>query len=240
MATSAPLLKTPSASDAHTENMAKKNQRFGDSGTLAQEMETGLIFLREVSPASHSAAPDEEKERQTTASSGRKCYELYASFLPTGSSVRMLVASLLGTTAWYSGKRFLRWKARGTKSKHLLFRLVPSTHRIEGTEYGLLATTKSGKRGPDYAKIKRSKTGISLETAITMLPTPAARDYKSDVGNQSDEELYGKKGKPLPRIISGGKKTGLKLQPAFVEYMMGYPQGWTDLNSPKQSIGSNG
>ena len=33
-----------------------------------------------------------------------------------------------------------------------------------------------------------------------------------------------------------GPKIGMKLQPAFVEWMMGYPLGWTDLNLPKRNI----
>jgi hypothetical protein len=32
-----------------------------------------------------------------------------------------------------------------------------------------------------------------------------------------------------------GKPTGLKLQPAFVEWMMGYPEGWTELPDSKPS-----
>jgi|HubBroStandDraft_6_1064221.scaffolds.fasta_scaffold00472_3 site-specific DNA-cytosine methylase len=37
-----------------------------------------------------------------------------------------------------------------------------------------------------------------------------------------------------------GTKTGLKLQPNFVEWMMGYPQGWTDLNFPSPNTVKNG
>jgi len=38
------LLKTPCAADAHTENLSKKEQVFGNSGTLAQEVQTGFIY----------------------------------------------------------------------------------------------------------------------------------------------------------------------------------------------------
>ena len=37
-----------------------------------------------------------------------------------------------------------------------------------------------------------------------------------------------------------GTKTGLKLQPSFVEWMMGYPPKWTELPSPKPGIESKG
>lgn len=44
------LLKTPSAMDARSENLSKKEQRFGNSGTLAQEVQTGFIYNRGLLP----------------------------------------------------------------------------------------------------------------------------------------------------------------------------------------------
>jgi hypothetical protein len=44
------LLKTPCAADAHTENLSKKEQVFGNSGTLAQEVQTGFIYQRGLLP----------------------------------------------------------------------------------------------------------------------------------------------------------------------------------------------
>jgi hypothetical protein len=44
------LLKTPCTADAYTENMSKKEQKFGNSGTLAQEVQTGFIYQRGMLP----------------------------------------------------------------------------------------------------------------------------------------------------------------------------------------------
>lgn len=44
------LLKTPSAMDARSENLTKKEQKFGNSGTLAQEVHTGFIYKRGLLP----------------------------------------------------------------------------------------------------------------------------------------------------------------------------------------------
>ena len=44
------LLKTPGAMDARAENLKKKEQRFGNSGTLAQELQTGFIYKRGLLP----------------------------------------------------------------------------------------------------------------------------------------------------------------------------------------------
>jgi hypothetical protein len=44
------LLKTPSAMDAYSENLSKKEQKLGNSGTLAQEVATGFIYQRGLLP----------------------------------------------------------------------------------------------------------------------------------------------------------------------------------------------
>ena len=44
------LLKTPCAADAYTEGLTKKEQTFGNSGTLAQEVQTGFIYQRGMLP----------------------------------------------------------------------------------------------------------------------------------------------------------------------------------------------
>jgi hypothetical protein len=46
MARSGMLLKTPSAADAYSEKLNKKEQKFGNSGTLAQEIQTGFVENR--------------------------------------------------------------------------------------------------------------------------------------------------------------------------------------------------
>lgn len=40
------LLKTPAAMDAYSENLSKKEQEFGNSGTLAQEIQSGFVEKR--------------------------------------------------------------------------------------------------------------------------------------------------------------------------------------------------
>jgi len=42
------MLKTPTAADSYTENLSKKEQKFGNSGTLAQEVQSGFIEKRGV------------------------------------------------------------------------------------------------------------------------------------------------------------------------------------------------
>lgn len=74
-------------------------------------------------------------------------------------------------------------------------------------------------------KAKSSSLATILEKKMDFLPTPKARDWKGE----------GFSGQDLPNTIQGearnGTKTGLKLQPAFVEWMQGFPIGWTDLEA---------
>jgi hypothetical protein len=73
----------------------------------------------------------------------------------------------------------------------------------------------------------------------TMIPTASSRDYKgASVNNPYDT---------IDSLIETGatknqtgQKTGLKLQPNFVEWMMGYPLNYTNLNYPKVSTEKKG
>ena len=64
-----------------------------------------------------------------------------------------------------------------------------------------------------------------------LLPTPKAADGEKGKGGPNGHT------QTLGKAIEGtnGANTGMKLQPAFVEYLMGYPEGWTDLSGSKPS-----
>ena len=73
--------------------------------------------------------------------------------------------------------------------------------------------------------------GVKLRDAVSILPTPTAKDYK-DSGENMNYKKAAEKGR-LPGVIveSRSTQTGkdTNLNPHFVEEMMGYPIGWTDL-----------
>lgn len=68
------------------------------------------------SPASRSRLPANEEARKTTATSGRRCSEQYARFVPNGSWARMFTDSLIGRTDWFSTRCALTWKMQATRS----------------------------------------------------------------------------------------------------------------------------
>jgi hypothetical protein len=75
---------------------------------------------------------------------------------------------------------------------------------------------------------------IDLNDRIAMLPTPTTRDWK---GARKPETLKAAGRLPSNDLESSliGTDRGLKLQPSFVEYMLGLPQDYTALPMEKLS-----
>ena len=61
----------------------------------------------------------------------------------------------------------------------------------------------------------------SLASEVKLFPTPTARDWK-DRGKNTNYEKAKEK-----RRLAGA--VGGQLNPPFVEWLMGYPIGWTEL-----------
>lgn len=68
-----------------------------------------------------------------------------------------------------------RW---GTIQNGALYLLPIPAHLTEERECGYWPTPKASAAGPDFAKINRSATEISLQTAVALWPTPCSSDHK--------------------------------------------------------------
>lgn len=232
--TTSGLLPTPEAKnqEGYQVSRGKRYMRLGSQISLFSSQEDSL-----VNPL---AKPDEEKERKTTATSGLSCLRLYAIGNRHGSSLKTCVESLLSTEAWYSNKCALIWKAQVTKSNRLLFQLSPSTRRIVAIESGLSLIPKTPSASDAEGGImdigRAQKEGLNPKIKLRdviphytkMMPTPNARDTR---GKSIKRDR-------VPDIVEGhnrpiGQQTGLKLQPTFVEWMMGFPKGWTEIPDSK-------
>jgi hypothetical protein len=78
--------------------------------------------------------------------------------------------------------------------------------------------------GNNNRKGLSQKSGNGLATEVKqLLPTPTVQDSE----NRGAPSQEGRNSPPLNCLI--GPSNGLTLQPAFVEWMMGFPDGWTDL-----------
>lgn len=284
MATSQTLLPTPQSRDGR--GAAEKTR--DDCDSLVEKFRTKnkkWSYLQEDFPANHSATLDEDRERQTTATSGLTCLQSSGMSDPTGSSLKMCVASLLGAKVWYSNKCALTWKAKATKSNRLLFQLSPSMRRTGETESGLLLTVTANESVQDVEKFKKrmekypngttmpnlatqidgllptavasdattggiigkndtyymTKTGmprkvnqngtdgsVGLARLMKLLPTPDHND-----GSRGAAKVYNPHGKSqssrtVNTLIGVGTGKKLRLQPAMTEWMMGYPEKWTE------------
>ncbi len=212
-----------------------------------------LTLFQGDSHASLLVQPGSDEARRMTVTSDLKCCELSRSCGLLGSLVKML----LGSSTWRSTRCYLTWKASATPSKRLLFRLVASMPRTEGTEFsswptptamdakGLdrhprkdMTTTRScllsqkvalyptptkfdatcgDLKGKEYTG--ESRHAMKLIQAARMLPTPKAQNAR---GNG---QAHGEGGQSLD-VLAGGR-----LNPTWVEWLMGFPLGWTDLDA---------
>jgi len=110
---------------------------------------------------------------------------------------------------------------------------------IAATDFGLLPTLRR-KEDNGYQR----KNGARIKTLLghlRLLPTLLRRDGGSFLKTKRGKNSQG--GDPLPQVLGG------QIHPAFAEWFMGYPIGWTALvrwatrssrKSPTKSCGTCG
>jgi hypothetical protein len=213
-------------------------------------------LLQEDFHANLSALQEKEREQMMIATSGMKLLESLPNVNRGGLLEKMLKDLLTSTTAWSSDRCKLIWKIKVSKSNVLLFQLQASVLSTSVKESGLLdsmlptPTTmdhidRKGMR-PSRAATNR-KTGY-LSEMIKMYPTPTVGCEEG--GEQSSRVEMTENGgfilrkKNKPEMTFGAKlsdamiylreetkiKPGGKLNPNFVEFLMGYPMNWTKID----------
>ena len=201
--------------------------------SMARHIEESL-FSREDFPASHSVTPGSGEARMMTAISGRKCSESYKRQGQLGLLVRMLLES----SAWHSTKCFLIWKKKVTKSRRSLFQLAVSMPTTGEIGYGLSGGGGCGQLQGHQAEGQTTRrnacvhrdTGEQQISWVLFWPTPKANKVHPMITDKNREKLAARNKANLEEVIAGNCNgaTG-QLNPAWVEWLMGYPIGHTDL-----------
>jgi hypothetical protein len=135
----------------------------------------------------------------------------------------------------YGSLRFPTPKATEARCGYSSHDGAPSLGKM--AKEGWWPTPRASEAGPDFAKLNRSKTGISLQTAVAMWPTPKAIDGKPVAALwKGHGEIFRTKNGTLRRLAKTGSDFGVNLpvavggslNPTWVEWLMGWPLGWTD------------
>lgn len=185
-----------------------------------------LTSLQAASLVSLFPTQESDEEKVTSDFYGRRCLEQLKKFPRVGLWRRMLLDFLILKAGWSFDKCVPIWKLKGTKFSQLLFQLAPLAHRTDGNVFGLLPTPSAseGERAGMILKDRRrtyrrsgTKRQLMLRdmAASGLLPTPTASTAAKATGDD------------LNRWLRKTGETSPRLNPAFVEEMMGFPPGWT-------------
>jgi len=192
------------------------------------------------SPVRTSAAP--APRLVSMASSpvfGSRCLDSFASYDPDTSLWRTSQISFLGGLAAFSEI----WPRAGMTRSGTAYKLRPLAPRMAVTVSGssLIPTpTKGDAKSAANATARRFRvppTGVHAGTTLTdyvrMYPTPMARTKGGRGGGRGKGSISRGGGLMLDNVLGG------KPNPTFVEWLMGYPLGWTTLDSPLSATPSS-
>jgi hypothetical protein len=228
---------------------------------MSKEKNTKQMSLLEDSHANHSQSQEKEKEQMTIDTSGMKLLESSENANRNILLGKMLKVLLTSKKAWYSDRCKLIWKKKVSKSNVLLYQLQASVLGIKEKESGSSAamyptpTVGCEEGGEQSERVEQTKSGgfilrkknnpqmtfgAKLSDAMIylekkMLPTPTARDHK-DMGYNPITCKRKIKQQSIPTTILKNNKHGGKLNPNFVEFLMGYPMNWTRIEPTESKV----
>ena len=196
------------------------------------------------SPASRFPLPGNAEALRMTVTSGRKCLESSKSFPPLGCLEKML----LGSSIWGSNRRFLIWKEQAMKSGLSYYLLSPSARGMRGNGYSLpdtwptpvaaigkmdVSTALIGRMKKTGALKKLNSTGKLWQPNIQMkvFCTP---EVMEQTGTRFHEPETEEQRELFTEVVDLNMKKH-KINPGWVEWLMGFPIGWTDTGCGKKS-----
>ena len=221
---------------------------------MKRQDERQLPSYPAASPASRSAQQDGRKDLPIHGISGRKWQELFPNSSPIGCLGRMLP----GLSIWGSTKRYLTWSAQATLFGHSYIRLAASARGMSAQELlssrlmfpTPLASDDRNVKDAMNMNVYLSDNGIwrkkNPNGARWSLPLSAAVFYLTPVASDGVRSNFppsvmmkSKNGSNLAaQIIKQENPVSdtAALNPEWVEWLMGFPQGWTDVSCGNGSL----
>lgn len=237
--------------------MGKPSRRMKEAiaqAPPAPDVSSVQMSLLGDSLASLSVLPGSDAARKMTAGYGQKCSGLCQNSGPLG----LLVKRLLESLEWTNQAVFLSWKIRplkqvtyrrkaslgrsapiwnasATQSSRFLYQLAVSTPPTDVTGSSLWGTPHSSEYkgcGPVGTKSQAIWLGkeyltaqvLQAETNRRMFPTPRQEDSQCCGSHRGAVDS-------LTAVIKQNQVGG-QLNPEWVEWLMGFPNGWLNLTSP--------
>ena len=209
--------------------------------SLAHSWITSTLSQQD-SPASRGASQETEKELMTSDGSGLSSSDWFARYDPEASSWRTSQASFMVELNTFSET----WPRSGSMRNGFLYEQPMSAHRTNGKGCSSWPTARAAEAkgvAYQYDQGDHNKPRLSLTGEAENWATPTASDDERKVTvNSLQPGLVGDvdrfNGHPVQEALKiGGKlsksdQTSLpRLNPRFVEWLMGWPEGWLELSS---------
>ena len=168
----------------------------------------GATFLPLDIRANRFRKPEDAREIRTPGTSGQK----YVTLCKPGDPLGAFLKTFMGMSAWGSTLCLMKWTVQATPQRRLLYRLRVSALPTRETESSLLG---------GYARMWPTPRTTDVTGG------PRKLDEQGRRISQSNPDL--KFGANLADIVKDPDQPTGKLNPQWVEWLMGYPEGWTEL-----------
>ena len=163
---------------------------------------------------------------------GQSFTESFANYDPDTSSWRTSQGCLLTGWAEFSET----WPTSGTMRNGRCYRRQMSAHRTseKGSSSWPTPTARDWKQPGKNGRWRDGKLQLdTLDRAVQQWPTPSVRDHKGGYigGRIRDGKISRDTLDVAVQHTDNKEKTGGQLNPTWVEWLMGFPSGWTDLRA---------
>jgi len=217
------------------------------------------LFSAEDIHANHSPLPGSEEARRMTAISGQNIIDSYGKLGHVGLLGKMFLdTSIWGSTKCYltwktrvtPQKRLLFQLVPLTPTTgEIESGLLPTmtsmdstlatkgkagAHNLHAVQLSHLANSGAlTTSNPIQTQNQLRAKGLLSKAERKLLPTPTSTDYKDSMSlmKVNERARTSSRGVRLPEHLAKvtQEEVSGSLNPQFVEWLMGYPQGWTDL-----------